>query len=407
MFSSLTIAFIASALAVPATTGAKPTPKEINRVSVNKVAFANSLDDSLFLTAFDPNPFGGKDYVYYINDAASVASGAKVTPQRMPGNVVWPNTVAKAPASLFGQPGVLISGGFLVPGRGNGGLWWSAWDKNTAGTTVELFRGRGYFYHQAVFYDVNQDGQMDILTCRANKGFTSAGKGDLTWLEPVNRLKPLGKWKETVIGKGCDTLFRFEDINGDGKIDILAPEFWGKKLTLIQSPDGRFDIYKNLVITTIASDIGSPFDAEFVDVNGDGKKDVLVTNHESDGKGAVFVYEVPADVKQPWPKHVIAKDFPVLISGPGQASPGAALAFHPTTNKSGKAHVVVSGDAAKKAYVLVPANDDVNDWTFETTILHDCDSTVGMVSISDFDKNGIPELYVPCYEKNYLAVYSY
>jgi hypothetical protein len=80
--------------------------------------------------------------------------------------------------------------------------------------------------------------------------FTPA-KGDLVWLEPNDRNQPLGKWNEKIIGKGCDTFFILEDINSDGKIDILAPEFWGKKLTLIESKNGRFDNADELVFTTI------------------------------------------------------------------------------------------------------------------------------------------------------------
>jgi hypothetical protein len=79
----------------------------------------------------------------------------------------------------------------------------------------------------------------------------SPGKGDMTWLEPINRDQPLGQWKETVIGKGCDTFFVLDDVNSDGKIDIVSAEFWGKKLTLIESKNGRFDNADELVFTTI------------------------------------------------------------------------------------------------------------------------------------------------------------
>jgi hypothetical protein len=163
------------------------------------------------------------------------------------GSVTWPNLVNKAPASVFGSAGVIIAGGFLVPGKTNGGIWFSGAD----GKIIELFRGKDYFYHTVAFYDVDQDGKMDMLSCRASKGLFSDGRGDLVYLQPIDRAKPLGKWKETIIGRGCDTFFVLEDVNGDGKIDLLAAEFWGKQMTLIESVDGRFNDSSKLKYTTI------------------------------------------------------------------------------------------------------------------------------------------------------------
>lgn len=91
-----------------------------------------------------------------------------------------------------------------------------------------------------------------MITCRAQKPmFGGVATGDLTFLEPVNRSKPLGLWKETVIGKGCDTFFIMHDFNNDGKIDILSAEFWGEKLTLIESVDGKFNDATKLKYTTV------------------------------------------------------------------------------------------------------------------------------------------------------------
>ncbi|KAI8905221.1 hypothetical protein EDD86DRAFT_73329 [Gorgonomyces haynaldii] len=375
-------------------------PAEVNRITLSHVAFANLIDSSLYLATFDGNPFGGKDQEFVIADAASLVTGAKPTPALLPGKVTWPNTVTKAPASLFGQEGVLIAGGFLVPGRSNGGLTFAP----KTGDMVNLFTGNGYFYHQSVFYDVNGDGKLDILTCRATKPLIGSGKGDLVYLQPKDRTKPLGPWTETVIGKGCDTFFTLADVNGDGKVDLVAAEFWGSKMTLIESPDGRFDTYANLKITTLDATQGQMFGVQAVDLNGDGKKDILATNHDGKGKGGVFGYEL---VNGQWTRHDLSVGFPILQGGTNQAAPGAAEAFFPTSATTGKPTVVVSGDGNQQVWLLTPNSQNASDWTYTRSLLHNCASTSGGVAVGDANKDGKTEIYIPCYDNGYLVVYSY
>ena len=54
--------------------------------------------------------------------------------------------------------------------------------------------------------------------------------------------------------------------------------------------------------------MGAPFDVQYVDLNNDGKKDLLATNHEhAADESAVFAYEVPENWQtDPWTRHVLA-----------------------------------------------------------------------------------------------------
>jgi hypothetical protein len=246
------------------------SPTLISKTTLSHAGFANVIDQSsLYLATFDGNPFGGKSGVYYVSDAnALLESTPTLKPTLVAGSVTWPNTVTKAPSSLFGTDGVIISGGFLVPGSTDGGIWYSPRINNQPDTIVPLFVSKGYFYHQAEFYDVNGDGLMDILTCRAQKSLFGAGSGALTFLQPKDRSKPSGPWFETVIGKGCDTFFILEDVTGDGIIDLVSAQFWGNQLTLIQGPNGRFDDASKLEYTPIDTKIGPAFSVQYVDING-------------------------------------------------------------------------------------------------------------------------------------------
>lgn len=118
---------------------------------------------------------------------------------------------------------------------------------------VPLFEAKNYFYHQATFYDVDKDGALDILTCRATKPLFGAGHGDLTFLQPEDRSNPRGPWVETVLNSHCDTFFIVADINGDGLDEIVATEFWSDRLSIIETTDlnGSFADPAKLVASVI------------------------------------------------------------------------------------------------------------------------------------------------------------
>ncbi len=106
---------------------------------------------------------------------------------------------------------------------------------------IKLFGARNYFYHQIQFYDVDKDGELDILTCRAtvNHGH---GHGHLTYLVPKDRRNPTGMWVERVLSTHCDTLFSIVDLDMDGVPEIVTVEYWSSRISVIKTVDplGRF-----------------------------------------------------------------------------------------------------------------------------------------------------------------------
>jgi len=368
--------------------------------------------DNLYISTFDLPVIGVADSVSYVQDIGSqLEDFSNIEAFVIPGSVTWPNEVKEGNTEIFGGNGIAVAGGFLVPFKSNGGIWYSPQNEQGDFTNwVNLYQKNGWFYHRIEYYDVNQDGKLDIITCRARKSLFGGTDFRLVWLEPSDRSNPLDTWVEREINSNCDTYFRIVDLQD--KKRLLSPQFFGKKFTLITSDNGNFfnDGYTEKV--DIDRNVGAAFDTQYVDLNNDGKLDVLLSNHQGRGEsptGSVYAYEVPDDIyKSEWKRHTLAEDFPVKNPLPNQASPGDIYAFYPKVDdKQNKPYIAVSGDAAFAAYVLIPKSQDPNDWTYDLTVLHDCGGTVGSLAVGDFNQDGYSDIIVSCYDGNNMVAYTY
>lgn len=392
-------------------TNASIAVKSLGELSLSKPGFAEIIEqngsNALFVSSFSLL----SDSVHRINNIAnSVTNGIdSMTAVKIQGDIVWPNDITAAPAEVFGTEGVVVGGGFLVPTKTNGGIFYSANSGAKSGTWVELISQTGWWYHRVLFADMDGDGVLDMVSCRADQPLIGATKTMLVVLKPEDASDPTGTWVETEIGAGCDALFRVEDLDGDGIPEVIAPSYFTEKLNLFHSSasDGFADP-DNVQTVTIDSTAGATFDVQYVDINGDGTKDLLVSNHQGDGTGAVYAYEIPANVirVKGYTRHTLASGFPVDQAGLNQAAPGSPRAFFPTpdSESAGKPYIALAGDAAQRAYVLVPST---TDWTYTVTLLHDCGCTVGQLGVGDVDGDGYSEVFIPCYDDGSVAAYTF
>ncbi|MEB3237391.1 MAG: VCBS repeat-containing protein [Candidatus Sericytochromatia bacterium] len=403
------------------------------RLQVSRPAFLRlerlrpSGPESLLVSTF--GVMGKADGVHAWPDAAAVLTRPEARPQQLARGVVWPNEAIVLPAGAFGKYDMVVAGGFLVPGK-TGALTLIDLpepgqslepgrilpgtvrpDDPSAGPMVvydnetKITRDRaGWFYHRTVVRDMDGDGRLDLLTARARKGM-GGSEGELVWLrQPAarNARGPVGPWAETVIAKGPDVHFRVEDLDGDGQPEILATEFFSRKLTLLWQVGGAWQ--RRVLDDTL----GSAFDLDLVDLDGDGKRDLLVTNHEADAKAAVFAYTVPADFRTAsWPRHVLLSGIKTRNGGMNQASPGQAVAFQPEPARpASRPWIVVGGDGSQRAHLLEPVDARPGTWSYRERILADVGCTVGQCAVGDVDGDGRSEIFVPAYDKDTIHVFG-
>jgi hypothetical protein len=160
--------------------------------------------------------------MHTLDVASGVMSNANDRTSRA---IRWPNEVASVPRRLYhdadravaaggdGDDGdhgledaLLVTDGFLVPGKDKGGLYVVRnpgngayeWTDCLTGTTnlqgAPIHSGEeDWFYHKATWMDLTGDGRLSILAARArvtlrnnnadHEGVKTFGKGQLVWLE--------------------------------------------------------------------------------------------------------------------------------------------------------------------------------------------------------------------------------
>lgn len=139
---------------------------------------------------------------------------AAIKPTTLTDHLIWPNLAQRVPDEAFDIPDLfLVCGGFLVPGAKTGQLTLLDARTNLVGRHELTKDEPGFFYHSAVWFDVNGDGRLDILTAKVNYPYHGEPKGRLLWLENPGHFDQ-GAWKERALYEGPDVFFRIADLDG-------------------------------------------------------------------------------------------------------------------------------------------------------------------------------------------------
>jgi len=178
----------------------------------------------------------------------------------------------------------------------------------------------------------------------------------------------------------CTEFFRTKEPHNDPRISVRLLNMKGEQTA----------------VRIIDTNLGLPFAVSLDDLDGDGKKELIATNHQDDEteiKAAIFAYEVPWDnlIEGEYPRHTLAWH-PSLIKQPGKGvgSPGFAYSFYPQKDMTGPKHIVCAGDGSFDVWYLQPTGR----FTYDIQIL-DFPGTTGELLLRDFDGDGIMDILLP------------
>lgn len=392
---------------------------------------------------------------------------------------VWPNKTRLLPKGMLPFNAIAVPGGFLSadkPGR----LSIVNIDDPDRGEYVVAAAGTAkpsckdgriendqWYYHQVVFHDMDADGLEDIVTVRGSfKPFVHKcpPTGELVYFRnPGKSLRPDVEWEARVLvglpleNGGPEVNLDMADLDRDGVPEIIATHFFtSDHISVFGAPAGEawshVDPAKGKPVrrAVAMSGQGRPFAVQAVDLNMDGRLDILTSNHQGDGcfdltrdviPGRVIALEPPASgriFEDAWTTHILKDDIrphptmPAPARAPGRLAPNRALAFWPVRSeeRASRPWIAVSGDEASKVWVLKPqVNGRSNDWRYDSFVIFDINEHYGAnasqtlmsdpqgVSISTvggltwrYDApgpDGRAEIYAPVFEARNIHVFSF
>jgi hypothetical protein len=370
------------------------------------------LPGSLLLNRFGAAPLFGKSQVSLVN----LTTGGFAD---LATNIDWPNVATVVDEKVFGFKAAIIGSGFLVPSHTTGGVWiveLSTEPKVLTSGPVKITKDlnnwkpdSGWFYHKGDLIDMNGDGLLDIVTSRCAYSVEpwNSKAGILVWLEhPANGALGGAPWKEHTIQKGPDFLFEVAPKAVSGNLfGACAAEYIGEKLSYIYGSEKI-----GFSTRVVDAELGHGFGCTWVDLNGDGKLDLLATNHLNQN-GSVFAYTWDGDLAESSTKvqrHVLATGFNAVTTRAGTASPGDAIPFYMKAGAAdGKPLVLVSADNGNYLCYLVPnAPHDPTDWTYSKKMIEYIGADVGRPAIGDTDGDGLNEIFVPAYDAGQIVQFK-
>jgi len=337
-------------------------------------------------------------------------------------DIDWPNQSTIFDVDGDGVDDWVIGAGFLPTPKGRL-LWMKGALVNgnySFGEPQDLFmsEGENTWFHAALPIDLDNDGDLDVISTYQDGTVFDSGVSQLSWFENQT-VNGVVAFEEHPIAARGGALIKLHDLDLDGDLDIVLPQYFdGDSLIWFEQDGSNWN--EHLINNTT----GRGFDVDFADVNGDGVEDLVYGNHNHQGAEnpedtvmGMYWFEIPAPSVihslENWDNelNVIHEGF--YVDEEDAEQNGAPGVFHTgDIDSDGDIDVTVSGDGDSGVYVF----QNIGNGVFDKILIDDGLIMAGDHRITDLDRDGdmdiIWAVYGPLpgddgYNGNWLAADSY
>lgn len=343
-----------------------------------------------------------------------------------------------------GHKDLLVQTGFLST-LGGSQFWIKGPEFSQRNTfSAETAKSRsGYFWHESAQTDLDGDGLLDIVT-------TSARTQDLL-TDPTNIFGSPGpntklrvEWHRNLGGGSFSyhpiaedlggVFIKTHDIDRDGDSDIVLTHFFGPPqvrdsvvwLEQSERPAADNGYQGTWKLHRIDNTIGLGYHMEIVDLNGDGRMDLIVGAHNhqdnetlNDAQGnrilpGLFWFEIPDDPRnsEGWVKHTISDRFRVTLAGSPTSQGVPGIFGVGDIDGDGRLDLAVPGDGNDKLYAFRQNADG----SFTEDVIEEGEKMFGMAVVADIEGDGHNEIIAAKHNSNdggtslppgFLKIYRY
>jgi hypothetical protein len=291
---------------------------------------------------------------------------------------------------------VATSGGFqsFQDTDGGGSLYWfkavnkqtGTWQKFNIETDAEDK------YWKVYTADPNEDGYPEIIV--------GGSKSAYIFVNPGSAAEDGSTWDEKVIlPEGTGLYINLDDLNNDGKFDILSSNFMSQKISWIDMSytDGMLSFKEHVVYEGLKG----TFDIMGIDISGREIKDLVVSKIRG---GGIHWFEAPSEESDEWTMRFVDSTFEATDLYTGDI------------NNDGQTDFVVSGFSMSMgiAPLLRPDNITWFEYKKEGSGIvwekHYIDASSinipGDISLNDINADGYPDVVTVSYKDGEVVWYE-